>query len=141
MTLGENTVSPLEIQDARHAEHQASELQRGVEDRLREHSQALAEAERAYRKRLSERILELKAGGNAITACESIAKGETDVADLRYARDVAKGVWEATRQESFRRGADRAAIGRLVDWSMKRDLRTDAPPVSFPAAIGARRAA
>lgn len=141
MTLGENTIQPLEIQDARMAEHEASRLQAGVEDRMREASKDLAEKERAYRQLLSERILKLKAGGAAITACETIAKGEPEVANLRYARDVAKGIWEATRQESFRRGADRAAVGRLVDWSMRRDLRTDAPPAQLQAAIGSVRAA
>lgn len=141
MTLGENTIQPLEIQDARTAEHEASRLQASVEDNLRRDSKALAEAQRAYYKLLSTRILTLKAEGHAITACATIAKGEPEVANLRYARDVAKGIWEATRQESFRRGADRAAVGRLVDWSMRRDLRTDAPPAQFQSAIGSVRAA
>lgn len=141
MTLGTNTLHPLAIEDAREAAHQASELQRGVEDRMREHSRALAEAERAYRKRLAERILAMKADGVAVTACETIAKGEKDVADLRYQRDVAQGIFEATRQEAFRRGADRADVGRLLDWSRARDLRTDTPPGEYPTAIGARRAA
>lgn len=140
MTVAENKLHPLEIEDARAAAHSASELQRAVEDRMRESGRALAEAERAYRKRLTERIVQLKAEGTAITACEGIAKGETDVADLRYKRDIAKAMMEAVRQEAFRRGADRADVGRLLDWSMKRDLRVDSPPVEYPTPIGARAA-
>lgn len=141
MTVGANTIHPLLIEDARDAEHRASELQREVEDRIREQTKALAATEQAYRQKLAERILKLHADGKAITTCENLAKGETDVADLRYRRDIAKGLLEATRQEAFRRGADRAAIGRLTDWSMRRELRTDAPPVQYPPAIGGRRAA
>lgn len=143
VSLGDNTLRPLLIEDAREAEHAASELQRGVEDRLRRDSAALAEAERAYRKRLSQRILAMKAKGFAITACKDIARGEKDIADLRYARDIANGMWEATRQEAFRRGADRKAVGRLTDWSRARDLRTDTPPAEWREAdvIGGRRAA
>lgn len=137
MTVGENKFHPLEIEDARSAAHQASELQRGVEDRMREAGRELAEAERAYRKRLTERIVQLKAEGVAVTACETIAKGEADVAELRYRRDIKKGMLEAVRQEAYRRGADRADVGRLLDWSMKRDLRVDAEPPQYPRAIGA----
>jgi hypothetical protein len=141
MSFGPNVLSPLQIEDAREAAHRASELQRAVEDRIRETSRALAEAERSYRKLLSERILRLKADGNAITACETIAKGMPDVADLRYARDLARGIHDASRQEAFRRGADRADVGRLLEWSRARDLRTDAEPPAHGFVPVAARAA
>lgn len=131
--LADNSLHPLEIEDARQAAFRASELQRGVEDRIREASRQLAEAELAYRKRLSQRILELRAEGHAITACGDIARGETDVANLRYDRDVKQGVLEATRQEAFRRGSDRRDIDTLLNWSMRRDLRTDTPPADWQA--------
>lgn len=129
--LAGNTLHPLEIEDARLAAYRASELQRGVEDRMREASRDLAEAERAYRKRLSQRILELRADGHAITACGDIARGETEVANLRYERDVKAGMFEAVKQEAFRRGSDRRDIDTLLNWSMKRDLRVDTPPADW----------
>ncbi len=136
MTVAENKLHPLQIEDARASAYTASEMQKKVEDEIRAHSRALAEAERAYRRRLSERIVELKAAGNAITACETIAKGEKDVADLRYRRDVARGIFEAAQQQSFRRGADRRDINVMLTWSMHRDLRTDTSPPGFDPATG-----
>jgi len=142
MSLGENTLSPLQIQDARDAAHRASELQRQVEDRIRQTSRDLAEAERAFRRALAERIVALHADSMAWSVCETVAKGEPRVADLRFKRDVAAGVHDAARQEAYRRGADRADVARLVDWSARRDLRTDAPPTGESVSvIGGRRAA
>jgi len=134
----ENTLSPFEIADAREAAHKASELQRGVEDQIRNASRELAEAERQYRLALATEILRLKAQEEvAWTACEQIARGESNVANLRYARDVAKGVLEAAQQQAFRYGADRRDLHRLIEWSQRRDLRTDAPPEQWPQAEGA----
>ena len=143
MSIAENTIHPLQIQDARSAAFEASNLQKGVEDRIKKHSRELAEAERQYRQKLSTRMLELHAGGLAITTCETVAKGEKPVADLRYKRDVAKGVLESSKQEAFRRGADRKDIDTLLNWSMRRDLRTDAPPGERDnvETFGGRRAA
>lgn len=139
MTLpAENTIRPLEIADAREAAHKASELQRGVEDQIRNASRELAEAERQYRLKLTTRILHLHAqDGLAITMCGEVARGEKDVADLRYARDVAKGILEAAQQQAFRRGADRRDLHRMIRWSESRDLRTDAPPERWPQPEGA----
>lgn len=129
--FGENTISPLEIQDARESVFRASELQREVERRLIETSRNLAAAERAYRRKLSDRILEIHAAGQAITACETIAKGQSDVADLRYQRDLAAGIHKSAEQEAFRRSADRRDANQLLKWSQGRDLRTDAEPVDW----------
>jgi hypothetical protein len=131
VSVAENQLHPLEIEDARSAAHRASELQREVEDRLKDASRKLAEAERVYRKKLSERIVELKAEGMAVTMCGEVARGEKAVADLRYNRDVAAGVFEAAKQEAFRRGADRRDVDTLLNWSMKRDLRVDTPPADW----------
>lgn len=117
----------------------ASEKQRDVEDQIRNASRELAEAERQYRLKLTTRILHLHAQEEvAWTACEAIAKGEKEVADLRYARDVAKGILEAAQQQAFRRGADRRDLHRMIRWSEQRDLRTDAPPERWPQPEGAR---
>lgn len=121
---------PLEIEDAREAAHRASELQREVEDDLRAKSRALAEAERAYRQGLAEKILELRTGKDAPawTTCADVARGDRHVAELRYKRDVAEGVLEAARQQAFRRGSDRRDLDTLLNWSMRRELRVDTPP-------------
>lgn len=133
----DNTISPLEIGDARQAAHRASELQRNVENLLRDTSRDLAEKERLYRRKLSTRIVELHAeDGYAITMCGDIARGEEAVARLRYERDVAEGVLEAARQQAFRYGADRRDLHQLIEWSQRRDLRVDTPPPSFDRGTG-----
>lgn len=142
MAFGENFISPYEIEDARAAAHQASENQRAVEDRMRKHSGELAEAEKLYRKALSKRILALRAGTEdepplPATVCDDVARGEDRIAELRYKRDIAAGIFEATKQEAFSRGADRRDIDTLLNWSMKRDLRVDAEPAEYPRPIGA----
>jgi hypothetical protein len=119
MTFAENTLHPLEITDARSAAHRASEMQAAVERRLTENTTALAEAERAYRQELATRILTLRADGLPATVCADVARGERKCSDLRYARDVAAGVLDATKQEAFRRGADRKSVEQLLLWSMK----------------------
>jgi hypothetical protein len=142
VSFGDNTISPLEIEDARAAAYRASEVQRDVENLMRDASKKLAEAERAYRRRLAERIVQLHAeDGYAITMCGEIARGEEAVSQLRYERDVADGVLEAARQQAFRRGADRRDLHQLIEWSQRRDLRVDTPPPDFDRATGELRAA
>ena len=144
MGFGQNTLSPLQIEDAREAAFRASELQREVEDGLRAESRKLAEAERVYRERLSVRITQLHAGdgetkGLAITTCETVAKGEPDVARLRYERDVQHGVVDAIRQQAFRRAADRRDVDTLLNWSMRRDLAAPTQPPAFDRQTGELR--
>ncbi len=55
-----------------------------------------AEKERTYNIALATEMLQLKTSeGLAATACEKRAKGTKHIADLRYGRDVAKGVMKA----------------------------------------------
>lgn len=135
MSLGDNKLHPLLIEDARQAAHRASELQREVEDAIRNASRDLADKERTYRQALASKILELRAGADgesvAWSACADIARGDRNVARLKYERDVADGVLDAARQQAFRRGADRKDIDTLLRWSWHRDLRVDTPPAEF----------
>lgn len=140
MALADNTISPLQIADARDAAHAASENQRQCEDRIRKASRELAEAERKYRRELSTRIVKLKAEGTAITAAADVARGEKKCADLRFDRDVAQGVFEAAKQEAFRRGADRRDIHQLIVWSQAREVRVDTPPADWDYAMSGGRA-
>jgi hypothetical protein len=138
-----NAGHPFDEPHARDAERLATSLQAGAEQELRRAFTVAADAERAYRKALAEAITRLHADGTAWTACGDLARGDSTVADLRYARDVAEGVKEAAVQASWRHAADRRALGRLVEWSARRDLaatgETDAP--GDPVVFGARRAA
>jgi hypothetical protein len=137
VSFGDNTISPFLIEDAREAAHKASEQQRGVENAIRDASRGLADAERQYRLALTTRILHLHAQDSvAWTACEAIARGEPKVADLRYKRDVARGVLEASQQQAFTYGADRRDLHRLIEWSQRRDLRIDTPPPNFDRETG-----
>lgn len=141
--LGSNTLSPLQIEDAREAAYRASELQKAVEDDMREAGRALAEAERVYRIELLRTIRKLHVEeGVGWSSCDTMAKGDETVARLRKARDDAKVELEVFQQQAFRRGADRKDVGRLLDWSQARDLRADAePPASEVRTFGERRAA
>ena len=127
---GENTLHPLEIADARKAAHRASEVQREVENRLRESSREAAEAERLYRMALATKILELRAQDDQVawSTCADVARGDKHVARLKFERDVAEGIREAVSQQAFRRGADRRDLDTLLKWSQARDLRVDTPP-------------
>lgn len=117
-----NTLHPLDITEARAAARQASENQRFGEDQLREAYRASAEAEQSYRKALATRITELHADGAAWTVCADLARGDENVAKLRYDRDVAEGVKEAALQAAWRHSADRRDVGRFCDWSARIDL-------------------
>lgn len=99
----------------------ASVAQAASEQQVKEAYKDYAEKERAYRKGLARRILELKAESVAITAAADIARGDEHVANLRYERDVAQGVMEAARMTSFRHSADRRELEQLIQWSMKLD--------------------
>lgn len=134
--LGDNTLRPLEIAEARAAQHKASEYQRAIADKLAAQHRDLADKERRYRVALTARIKQLHAGtdedkGMAITMCETVAKGEDSIATLRAERDEAKGDLKKLDQLAFAAGADRRALDGLIQWSQHRDLRTDTPPASF----------
>ena len=128
----------FDIVGAREAEHAASALQLGSEAQIREAASDLAEAERAYRVELAKEITRLKADGVAWSSTADLARGEKKVADLKYGRDVKKGVYEAAQQAAYRHGADRRALGRLVDWSARIDLRSMGETEQPYKAIGGR---
>lgn len=142
---------PFDETDAREAERTASALQLGAEATLREAFASAAEAEREYRRALAAAILQARADGHPATVCADLARGDEHVSELRYKRDVADGVKEAAVQSAWRHAANRKALGRLVEWSARRDLslgadpeqpahREDVPPVGSPGYRAARAA-
>jgi hypothetical protein len=80
-------------------------------------SQRAAESERVYRIALSRKIVELHADGVAWTVAQDVARGDEKVAQLRYERDIARGVLDVSEQVTWRHTADRRDLTELVKWS------------------------
>lgn len=116
------TESPFTFAEARRAAHHASNRQIEKERDRIDAATALAECERAYRMALAKRMTILKAEGAAWTAAADLARGDAEVADLKYRRDVAAGVLAAAEQAGFRLQADRRVLEQLVRWSQAREL-------------------
>ena len=59
---------------------------------------AAAEAERAYRVALAERILVLREGGLPATLIGDVARGEKQIAQLKFERDCAEVVYDNAKE-------------------------------------------
>jgi hypothetical protein len=116
------TEAPYTFAEATARAGALSAKQEAAEAATREAYAVYAEAERAYRVALAKRITELRAEGAAATLAADLARGDTDVADLRYRRDVAEGVVEAAKQSGWRLQANRRDGHEFIAWSMRRDL-------------------
>ena len=114
-----NNAVPYDFGEAREAARRAASNQRQGEDNLREASAKLADAEKAYRIALARKIVEVHANGSAWTVAQDLARGDESVAELRYLRDVAKGVFEATQSAIWRYTADRKDCLELIEWSRR----------------------
>lgn len=138
---------PWSFGQARQMCRSASAAQEQAEKSMREAWRDYAERERAYRKALAEKILQLRADGMAVTAAGDVARGDSHVADLKFARDVAEGVREVQAQAAWRRVADRKDAQRFADWSQRRELAEfhgnapEEPEPAEPVVFGARSAA
>ena len=109
--------SPFDFTEARAAARKASEAQAYTENAMLEQAKKRAGAERDYRVALAKRIIKAHEEGIAWSVCSDIARGDADVARLRYERDVADGVAEALSQAGWRHAADRKDLQRLIAWS------------------------
>lgn len=112
-------VTPYDFAEAKAAASRAASNQIACEQNLKDASEKLAQAEKAYRLALAKKIVSVHADGAAWTVAQDLARGAENVADLRYDRDVARGVLEATQQAAWRNAADRKDLGRLIDWSAR----------------------
>jgi len=122
-------VTPFDLGEARAAARLASAQQAGAETELRARSRTLADAERRYRTALAQERARLHAeDGVAWTATDDLARGARQVADLRYERDVARGIYEAAQAALWRHTADRKDVGRFIEWSMRRELAEGGQP-------------
>lgn len=62
---------------------------------LGERGKTLAESERTYRESLAKKILILKAEGYPATLINDLARGDKEVAGLKFSRDVAETSYKA----------------------------------------------
>lgn len=74
---------------------------RAMEAKANEYAElgiALADAEKNYRVALSTKMLKLKSDGIAISTCETLAKGDSLVAELRFERDKCEIILDACKK-------------------------------------------
>jgi hypothetical protein len=136
-------IGPWTFAAAVQASHEAEVEQRRVEGEIHTAYKDYARKERLYRVALARRILELKREGMAITACETVAKGDERIAVLREERDIAEGLKETAKHAAWRANADRRDTSDLIRWSARRDLAeysgpAEPEPAGMPIFGGAR---
>jgi hypothetical protein len=110
---------PYSFGEAKRAHARASREQaEAAQFRVRA-GREFAAAEKAYRVGVRKRMVALAASGVAWTVCKDLAVGEEEVATLKFKRDVAHAVFEAARDVSLQRNADRRVVDQMTDWSMR----------------------
>lgn len=62
---------------------------------LKERGIAMAKAEKDYRVKLAHRTLVLRSEGYPVTVLGDVVRGEEEVAELRYKRDVAEALYKS----------------------------------------------
>lgn len=113
---------PWSFAEALKASRDAETEQRRVESEVSTAYRQWGRAQNLYAVALARRIFELKTQGIAVTACETLAKGDPRIAELREARDIAEGLKETSKVAAWRVNADRRDVNDLLSWSMRRDL-------------------
>ena len=110
---------PFDFEQARSAINVEKKAQAQGEQGVRDAYRELAAARKAYQMKLAEKIVQLRAEGMAATACGDVARGDAEVAHLRYLRDVAEGVAEAASGAVWRHTANRKDLHELINWSKR----------------------
>jgi hypothetical protein len=114
--------SPYTFGEARQALHAASQRQIDGERALREAVEDLAQSELAYNRACARKMIDLHGEGVAWTAARSLATGDSAVSELRYQRDVKRGVVDAAERAGYRLQADRRGLEKLIGWSERREI-------------------
>lgn len=57
--------------------------------------------ESKYRIAIAQKILVLRTEGNSITLCKDLARGDEEIAKIRYNRDIKYGVMHAAKDAVF----------------------------------------
>jgi hypothetical protein len=108
---------PWDFSDAYAAFRKASQAQINAEKFVIEATKQYAAKEQAYRIALAETIVRVKAEGASWSAAADLARGDKEVARLKYERDVQAGVKLAAEEAVWRAKDDRKDAGRFIDWS------------------------
>lgn len=109
--------TPWDFGQSREAAARAARLQAEAEEVYRTASAELAAKERTYRVALAQEIMRLHSDGVAWTTAEELARGTAHIADLRYERDLAKGVLKAAESATWRQSANRKDCLEFITWS------------------------
>ena len=114
--------APFTFGEARLAMNKASQRQLDSEAAYREAVENLAQADLDYNRACARKMVELHAEGVAWTAARSLAIGDPHVSDLRYKRDVQRGIVDAAESARYRLQADRRGLEKLIAWSERREI-------------------
>lgn len=116
------TSAPWTFPEAVQARDAAKAEQERIEGEVRDAYKNAGRAQKLYAVALARKMLDLKRDGMAITATETLAKGDEKIAELREERDIAEGVKEAAKVAAWRANKDREDTNALLTWSMRREL-------------------
>lgn len=106
-----------DFQEAYNASEAAKSSQRECQERKKVAHENLAKKEQTYRVALALAITRYHAKGTAWTVCGDMARGEKEIAQLRFERDVAKGIVAAAEEEAWQHTADRKDVQEFITWS------------------------
>ena len=114
-----DTREPMDYQTAVEVMRVESEHQKEAESQLAKHHRSLADAEKRYREAVAKRIIEKRAEKHAANLCKELARGDSDIAQLGYERDLAIGMVDAAQQSIWRHTANRRDLEHFIDWSKR----------------------
>ena len=79
-------------------------------------SESMATAEREYNISYAKRLLELKSEGNAITLCQTLAKGDKSVSERLFNFRVAEAMLDACRKQIYALNTAIDTYRSLLSW-------------------------
>lgn len=81
-----------------------------------------AQADKLFRVALARKMFDLRKEGHAITACETLARGDEEIAGLKEDATIKEGLKEAAKQAAWKTHSDRKDTEALIQWARQRDL-------------------
>lgn len=118
---------PLDLDDGRRAASVLARQCRDAVDALDRAVQSHAEAEHAYRKAHAQKMVELRSDATPATLCQDLSKGSDRVSQLKYERDLAKGMIDVSRERLRQLDGERASLRQLLEWSQRFEARAFTP--------------
>ncbi|MDQ3730277.1 MAG: hypothetical protein M3355_11895 [Actinomycetota bacterium] len=108
---------PLDVEDVRSAYRDYLTWRQDARASLENAHRDLAEKERVYRKARAEKRVTVEAA----TAGERDDKVDSETADARYERDVAKGMVKVAEEKLEELDRGLSSVNRIAEWSMRLD--------------------